>query len=161
MSKMMHLEIRPARASDAAALAELLRSIGLFRDMAAETAEETAAGVLRRLGQCLADDNHTIYVAEAPGGVVGYGSVHWLPYLFIEGPEGFVSELFVRESERGRGVGRALLDALVREARERGCSRLQLINFRTRDSYQRGFYAKAGWEERPDAANFVYHLERA
>jgi hypothetical protein len=44
------------------------------------------------------------------------------------------------------------------EAQERGCSRLMLINLRKRESYQRRFYQKQGWEEREEAANFVYHL---
>jgi GNAT superfamily N-acetyltransferase len=81
--------------------------------------------------------------------------VHWLPYLFFSGPEGFVSELFVGGPSRGQGVGRQLLEAVKVEATERGCVRLQLINFRDRESYQRGFYQKCGWEERGTAANFV------
>jgi hypothetical protein len=44
------------------------------------------------------------------------------------------------------------------EARQRGCFRLSLINMRRRESYQRRYYEKAGWEERPEAANFVYFL---
>jgi ribosomal protein S18 acetylase RimI-like enzyme len=38
-----------------------------------------------------------------------------------KGTEMFLYELAVAESARGRGVGRALVDALVRRARERGC----------------------------------------
>jgi hypothetical protein len=44
------------------------------------------------------------------------------------------------------------------EAKSRGCSRLSLLNMRDRESYQRAFYAKDGWEERTDAANFVFDL---
>jgi len=90
--------------------------------------------------------------------VLGYVAVHWLPYLFLTGPEGFVSELFVRREARGRGLGRILLRIVEDEARSLGCARLQLINFRDRESYRRGFYAKAGWQERPDGASFVKTL---
>ena len=62
------------------------------------------------------------------------------------------------EEARGQGIGSRLLEAVKAEAKRRGCSRLQLVNFRQRESYQRGFYAKAGWEERPDGASFVLYL---
>jgi len=55
--------------------------------------------------------------------------------------------------------GNSLLNRVVEEAWARGCYRLMLINIRTRESYQRDFYKKLGWEERPDAANFVYMLQ--
>ena len=37
--------------------------------------------------------------------LVAYAAVHWLPYLILRGPEGFVSELFVDQAARGQGVG--------------------------------------------------------
>ena len=40
----------------------------------------------------------------------------------------------------------------------RDCSRLSLLNNRQRESYQRGFYAKNGWEERSDLVNFIKKL---
>ena len=95
---------------------------------------------------------------SSDGKIVGYGSVHWLPYLFLQGPEGYVSELFVRESARGQGIGRELLRKIEAEARARGCVRLSLINLRNRESYMREFYVKSGWEERPEAANFIYRI---
>jgi len=64
----------------------------------------------------------------------------------------------VQESHRGQGIGSQLLEVMKAEARKRGCSRLMLINLRKRESYQRQFYRKQGWEEREGVANFVYHL---
>lgn len=156
----MNIHIRKAELDDAVALAHLLRSIGWFRRMKGEPAEATAQIVQRHLEKCLAEDSHTIYIAAKPDSdIVGYVAVHWLPYLFLAGPEGFISELFIHESMRGQGLGSRLLAVVIEEAKSRGCSRLQLINFRTRDSYKRGFYSKAGWEERPEAASFIYYLE--
>ena len=155
----MNIHIRSAEADDAPIIAELLRSLGLFAHLAAEEAQVTQARVARHLALCQADDSHSVFVAQNPeGDIVGYGAVHWLPYLILTGPEGYVSELFVRDSCRGQGVGRQLLDVIKAEARERGCARLMLLNMRKRESYQRQFYSKQGWEERPDAANFVYLL---
>ena len=76
----------------------------------------------------------------------------------MNGPEGYVSELFVRSTARGQGVGRQLLQAIEVEARARGCARLSLINLRSRESYLRQFFVNAGWDERSEAANFVYPL---
>ena len=33
-----------------------------------------------------------------------------------------------------------------------------LLNRKTRESYERGFYRRLGWEEREEFANFVLHL---
>ena len=153
------LTIRLARLEDAAAITEIIREPSVVPRLASETVETTRAHVAAQLARCLADDSHRVYVAQDDTGrVMGYVAVHWLPYLIHSGPEGYVSELFVHSEARGQGLGKRLLDVVIQEARERGSSRLQLVNFRTRESYQRGFYVKAGWEERPDAASFVLPL---
>jgi hypothetical protein len=51
-----------------------------------------------------------------------------------------------------------LLNAIETEARALGCPRLSLVNLRNRESYQRQFYVKAGWQERTEAANFTCML---
>lgn len=152
-------EIKKIVAQDAQQLAALLKEVGWFELLHNEPLEESTRRVKGHMEQCLADHSHSIFAAEsADGTIVGYGSVHWLPYLFLRGPEGFVSELFVRESARGQGIGKQLLQAIETEARARGCVRLSLINLRDRESYHRQFYVKAGWEERHNAANFVFRM---
>jgi GNAT superfamily N-acetyltransferase len=155
----MKTDIRKASAQDAPQLAELLKEIGWFESFKREPIDAATQQVQLHVEQCLADHSHSLFVAPAPdGAIVGYGSVHWLPYLFLQGPEGYISELFVRECARGQGIGNELLRAIEREARARGCTRLSLINLRNRESYMRQFYLKAGWEERPEAANFIYRM---
>ena len=155
----MTVQIREASAQDAPQLAELLKDIGWFESFKSEPLGVASQRVRFHIEQCLADNSHSIFVAEVrDGAIIGYGSVHWLPYLFLQGPEGLVSELFVRESARGQGVGRELLRNIETEARARGCARLSLINLRNRESYMRQFYVKAGWEERREAANFIYRI---
>ncbi len=157
----MDVHIRNADPDDAGPLADLIRSIGWFTHINAEPEETTRAHVQSELNLCLANRSHSVWVAEtAAGTLVGYVSVHWLPYLIHASPEGYISELFIHESARGQGIGTKLLDVVVQEAKTRGCFRLMLINMRGRESYQRAFYKKQGWEERPDAANFVYLLEK-
>ncbi len=151
--------IRGVKLADAAALANLIRSIGWFKVIETESEAETQQRVYHHIELCLADKSHSIYVAEnILHQIVGYTSVHWLPYLILAGPEGYVSELFIIENQRGKGIGRRLLNEVAKEANQRGCARLSLLNNRKRDSYRREFYKKAGWEERPDLINFVLNL---
>ena len=151
--------IRPALPDDAPFIARILRSLGWFDCARKETQEQTQARVRRHIGLCNADNSHSVYVAEnAAGAVVGYVSVHWLPYLFLPGPEGYLSELFVDEQYRGRGIGKVLLKSVIQEAKRRSCARLILITSRERESYRREFYAKAGWVERERMANFIINL---
>ena len=153
------VRIRKAKQGDALPLAIFLRSLAIFNRINSEQPDIKAERIDRHLTICLADNSHSIYIASsADCELVGYISIHWLPYLILRGLEGFVSELFIHANHRGNGIGRQLLESAKCEATDRGCSRLSLINFRDRDSYRRGFYAKNGWEERLDAANFVINL---
>lgn len=153
------MQIRKAEATDTDSIVEILRALGWFAYLNSEPYEKTKERVAHHLNLYNLDDSHSVYVAEnSAGAVVGYVGVHWQPSLFLTGPEGYVSELFVETSARGQGVGAELLEVVKREAAERGCSRLLVLNRRSRESYERGFYEKCGWKERPDAANFVYLL---
>lgn len=155
----MPVQIRPVRPEDADSMVSFLVDLRHFRRLQGRTSESIRPQVREAIGQCLADDSHAIYLAvDDDGQILGYTSVHWLPYLFLPGPEGYVSELFVATAARGQGIGSQLLAVVKEEAARRGCSRLSLLNMRDRESYQRAFYAKDGWDERPDAANFVFEM---
>ena len=152
--------IRPATSADVPAIAAILRGLGWFAHVNDESPARTETRIAEHLRMCLADDSHSVLVAEGAKGAVlgGYVAVHWLPYLMLPGSEGYISELFVVESARGAGLGTKLLEAVKDMAIGRGCSRLMLVNRKTRESYKRGFYRKLGWEERQEFANFVLSL---
>ena len=153
----MGIQIRMAKVDDAVGISELLRELGLFPYIEKETPQITRERVARHLAMCLDDDSHSVFVAHTTAGqIVGYGAIHWLPYLMLPSPEGYVSELFIQESYRDQSIGSRLLEVMKNEAQQRSCSRLMLLNFRKRASYQRQFYTKQGWEEREEMANFVY-----
>ena len=155
----MTTTIQKARGEDAIEIAELLRGLEVFAHLSDETPEATGLRIQEHLQLCLADASHTVLISrDASKRLTGYLSVHWLPYFILKAPEGFVSELFVDNASRGQGVGKRLLDVAKTEAEARGCSRLSLLNFRNGESYQRQFYAKNGWQERTDAANFVFPI---
>jgi GNAT superfamily N-acetyltransferase len=156
---MMNFTIRTVLLQDAEDITSIIREVGWFEHLKTESAQTTAERVRRHISLCLADDSHSAFVAEdANDKIIGYCSVHYLPYFFLSGPEGYVSELFVSGKVRAQGVGTALLEKVIAEARKRGCARLSLINSRTRESYLRQFYEKHGWKERAEVAAFVLPL---
>ncbi len=151
--------VRPATPDDAPQLAQLLRSLEHFDWLRAEPLEAVVGRVHAALVAAAGGEGRSLLLAVPAGGEpAGYVAIHWLHYLILPGPEGFVSELFVAPAARGRGFGARLLAAVVAEARARGCSRLSLLNNRRRESYERHFYAQHGWVERADMANFVLYL---
>jgi len=155
----MTITIRLANFEDAPQLASLLHEIGWFSAVQNETEAETTARLQTQLVQAN-PQSYTVLIAQNEAGqVVGYTAVHWLPYLILSRPEGYVSELFLAEAARGQGMGTELLTAVIQHAKQRGCCRLQLLNMRNRESYQRGFYAKLGWQERENAVNFVLPID--
>ena len=156
---MTAVVIRAVKLKDAGALADLVRELGDFSSVTQEAPAVTFERVARHVEIVTSSDRHTLLVAEANGEVVGYCSTHWIPMM--SGLSGFISELFVRASHRSKGVGTELLENIKIEAEAREAGRLHLENFRTKASYERGYYAKHGWQERTAAASFILDLREA
>jgi GNAT superfamily N-acetyltransferase len=155
----MDIMVRKATGADVAGIATILRELGWFETIIAETEDETQARVAAIVQAARADQYLSVYVAEGDDErVMGYASVHWLAYGYLAGPEGFISELYILEADRGHGVGTLLLESIQLEARVRGCHRLRLINIARRESYHREFYKRLGWEERPGDFSFEFIL---
>jgi ribosomal protein S18 acetylase RimI-like enzyme len=151
--------IREAIEADAASITQLLREISELKSVSAQTAEQTHSVVSRALALATSSGASMILIGVTDVGVVaGYCAVHWVPFLFLPGPEAYITELFIRPGDRSSGLGSKLLGEAEVHARKRGCSRLSLLNNRDSESYQRGFYSKRGWVERDRMANFVAQL---
>jgi GNAT superfamily N-acetyltransferase len=155
----MSVTIRPANERDIPGITDILMNLGWFDYLSSAPLEVAQAQIGRHLALCMSDESHTVYVAEEGGSVEGYASVHWIPFLFLTGPDGFISELVVSDPNRGHRIGSQLLEKIEEDAIKRGCSRLSLINSRGREAYQRGFYQKRGWTERKEMANFIFKIE--
>jgi GNAT superfamily N-acetyltransferase len=155
----MDIMVRPAILSDAGGVAAILRETGWFDSLNREAESETICRIQEWMKLGAGNGCLSYYVAEGDDGrVMGYAAVHWIPYLFMKGLEGYISELYIREADRGHGIGTLLLDSIKLDARQKKCSRLMLINLRGRESYHRQFYIKQGWQERDSAASFVLNL---
>jgi GNAT superfamily N-acetyltransferase len=150
------VNIRPATPADARAVAEVLFSLEEYPSYRQPGLADLETRVTTGLN--VQSNNRSVLVAELEGKVLGYGAVQWFTPV-MSGAEGYVSDLFVHANATGRGLGSSLLEALTVEAKTRGCRRLALSNWRNRLSYQRGFYAKRGWQENADSARFTLNLE--
>ncbi len=154
------ITIREAYQKDAEAIATILYELGLFEHVNNELPAVTEHKIALRLLQGYHDRCNTVLVAEQGNEqTVGYIAAHWFPNLMRGSVDGYVSELFVSPRAAGHGVGSLLLDAIHERAVKRGCTRLLLMNRRDRESYKRGFYSKHGWQEMPEAAYFIYHVD--
>ena len=131
----MVLTIRDAWAGDVAAIAELLRQLGYPADEAA------VRGRLERL----AASGDRVLVAAADGRVVGLATLHVSPSIEHDDPAGKLTALVVDQDHRGRGVGRALVEAMESEARARGCAVFFLTTAERRGDAH-AFYERVGLE---------------
>ena len=116
------LNIRPATRADAPVIASLVRELAEYEKLLPE-AKATPADFLRELES----PNPVIHVliAEFDGAPVGFALYFFNFSTFVGRPGLYLEDLFVRPAERSRGIGRALLRALARIARERGCGRME------------------------------------
>jgi len=146
--------IRPLKPSDIADIMQLHRELGWNPAFKAD-----GSTLKQRLEALITGENALLLVAELQGKVVGYIHGEIVTYLLFAGREMLVSELFVVESARGHGVGKALLAAIETEAVKLKCFRISVLNSRERESYKRGFYPSLGYEERPHTANFTKRLD--
>ena len=151
--------IRACQMEDVRGLTSLLRALKGLPTIAAEPLETTLARVRKQLAYIVKSAEHTLLVAVSGEKLIAYISAHWHPTLLHADGEGFISELFVHPEARSRGLGTALLNCIIQEGKGRGCARLSLLNMRNKTSYERSYYAKRGWQERPNAVNFIYDLK--
>jgi GNAT superfamily N-acetyltransferase len=84
-------------------------------------------------------------VATRRGNVVGLLTLHITPVLHRPTSIGRLTALVVAEHERGKGIGRALLDAAEQFFAERGCKLVEVTsNLRLVDTHS--FYKRLGYK---------------
>ena len=77
----------------------------------------------------LIEDRHARYLLGAPDDdspPAGVAQLRFRYGIWWAAEDALLEDLFVLESARGTGLGRALLERVVTEARERGCRRIEL-----------------------------------
>ena len=116
------LLIRPANAADTQLILALIRELAVY-ERAPDAAKASAADIDR----ALFSEHPKVHalIAEWNGEAVGF-AVYFFNFSTWTGKHGlYLEDLFVRESVRGRGVGKALLVRLAAIALENDCARFE------------------------------------
>jgi ribosomal protein S18 acetylase RimI-like enzyme len=98
------------------------------------------------LGRQLEEPDVVVLVAEREGRVLGYtyAGLEGYDYMALRGPAGALYDIVVDPEERGRGVGRLLLEATLAELQARGAPRAVLSTAVQNEAAQR-LFAAAGF----------------
>ena len=135
------LVLRGATAFDVDALVGLLGVLFAIEADFQPDAERQRDGLALLLD---APARSTVLVAERAGAVVGMVTAQLVVSTAEGGLSAWVEDLVVLASERRRGTGRALLEAVQAWAAERGARRLQLLADRE-NAPALAFYDRLGW----------------
>lgn len=138
------LLIRPAHVGDLPRIVELLQALSLS-DGARREDPADLAPYERALREIDANPYQQVLVADYDHRVVGCVSLTVVPNLSYRGrPYLLIESMVVDAALRGKGIGRALVERCIEEARAAGCFRLQLTSNRAREDAHR-FYQRLGF----------------
>jgi len=145
--------VRRATTADAGDLGRLLYEFN------SEFSEPTPDAELlaERIAMFIEHDHATFLLAG--GGPHGFAELRYRPTVYSEGLDAYLEELYVVPGKRGAGLGRALLEAAMTIARERGATRMDLGTSED-DTAARSLYESAGFtnrEGKPDGPQMLYY----
>ena len=147
------IEVRRAGVEDAPEIARLLH------DFNAEFREPTpGVAALAEYSRRLLDAGEmTVLLAgEGPDGI---SLLRFRTSIWTGGPEAHLQELYVVPALRGRGIGRALLEATIATARAAGATGIDL-NTGATDTAARALYESTGFSNRegsPDGPSMLFY----
>jgi len=140
----MPLIIREARRDDVAAIRALLADdkLGAARE---DMSDEGLQKYLAAFDAISADPRNLLMVAEEGREIIGTYQVTYIPYLSRGGNErAHIEAVRVAGKRRGQGIGRAMMEKMLADARARGCLLAQLTTDKTRPDAHR-FYLSLGF----------------
>ncbi|MBO0890758.1 MAG: GNAT family N-acetyltransferase [Acidothermales bacterium] len=113
-----------------------------------------------RVGELVASGDSIVLLAG--DGPDGLALLRFRPALWNSGLECYLAELYVVPEHRGHGLGRALMEAALRESRERGADTMDL-GTSDDDVAARHLYESLGFTNRESggegAVMYVYERE--
>ena len=133
---MSPVELRAGSRDDAATVAKLITELGY---------PTSAEQMHERLAMFVHDANYHAVVAVVDARVVGFIGLRVDRGYEYDGVQGRIVALVVDESQRGRGIGRALVDAGEAWARERGAHKI-MVNTAHHRARTHEFYRSIGYE---------------
>jgi ribosomal protein S18 acetylase RimI-like enzyme len=144
---MTAINTRIAEAGDAPALAELITAFNVPYPGLPVSAEQAASRLAATQGV------ETTVLAEFDGVVAGFACLRLVPYMSGDDRYAELTDLFVAEAFRRRGVARALLAHVEQLAREGGASGMLLVTGFDNQGAQ-AFYRAVGY------ANFALAMNK-
>jgi ribosomal protein S18 acetylase RimI-like enzyme len=138
---------RDARRGDVPQIVALLADdvLGASREAEPGDEGELMSSYWRAFEQVEASPNDRIIVAEADGQVAGVLQLTLIPGLSRQGMlRAQIESVRIGASQRGQGLGRAMIEWAVGQAREAGCGVVQLTSDKQRSGAIR-FYESLGF----------------
>lgn len=127
---------------------EVARLIAAFRDWQGRD-EPSDASIEQSVRRLIRDPNTEYLLAgDPPAGVLQLRFRH---SVWTGSDDAHLEDLFVDESVRGSGLGRALVGEALRRARRRGCARIELDANEANETALR-LYRSVGFGSWSDAA---------
>ena len=156
MSSRTDLGVRCADTADAEAVGRLLHDFNTEFDDPTPGPDALA----KRIRELLAGGDTEVLVGGA--GPDGVAVLRFRPALWSEALECYLAELYVVPDRRGQGLGRALMEAAIELAREKGADRMDL-GTEEDDVAARALYESLGFSNRegkPDGpVSYFYERE--
>ncbi len=148
--------VRCAEVSDARAVAELLHDFNREFDEPAPPVPVLAERIVKLL-----ESGDTV-VLLAGDVAEGLAVLRFRPAIWSSGLECYLAELYVVPARRAQGLGRALMEAALQEARDRGADTMDIgvdePDLAARKLYESlGFTNRVGGEK--SAVMYVYERE--
>jgi len=137
--------LRRAQQCDVPAMVALIAAdqLGATRDGVRDPAD--LAAYERAFGAIDEDPAHVLVVAESAGQIVGTLQLSFLPGLARRGAlRAQIEAVRVAASQRGSGLGAAMMGWAIEEASQRGCALVQLTTDKSRTDAHR-FYQRLGF----------------
>jgi GNAT superfamily N-acetyltransferase len=139
------LTFRDAVADDVLSIVRMYAddALGQSREDVSEPLGEGYLGAFREID---ADPRHRLVVVVQDGDTVGTLQLSILPHLVLRGGRRLqIEAVRVRSDRRGTGLGKAMFEWAIEQARLSGCCLVQLTTNNDREDAQR-FYAGLGFE---------------
>ncbi len=112
---MPPINIRKAKESDCPRMLELINELAVYERAPQEVTVTMEHFMLSGFGP---NPVWWAFVAEEEGVVKGF-ALYYIRYSTWKGQRMYLEDILVTESERGRGLGGLLMEALIQEARGR------------------------------------------
>ncbi|MGH2923442.1 MAG: GNAT family N-acetyltransferase [Solirubrobacterales bacterium] len=145
--------VRRAARDDADEVARLMYDFNTEFDEETDEPEVLARRYREQLG------SGDVTVVLGGDGPDGFAQLRYQGQIYSDAPTAYLEELYVAPPKRGEGLGRALLEAAMDEARAHGADHIDLGTSED-DTAARGLYESLGFtnrEGKPDGPSMLYY----